>query len=376
MANTVITANNICLQAITDIGLVASNDPTQVELRPTGLLSALEAPINATGIDGLRVTNQGDFITTHVKYHDAYCGTAKTGVPESCTPGTDLDPSAKFVEVKGGTYIYDEFTFSKNDFRTICETWGVGSNANEITGDRNTTFGRKLVQIARQVLQGERDYYLAQMYLKLGKYANGGASTPATVTEQTLKLFNNTDNMTPNSLGLFPIKKNYSLMGYQGVQSAMLVGGSNIEAWQYASPIFRGNVDGNDVSRAGGVIPYIDFSVGEYAQNTFGDAGERALTWIPSHNQAIRAHRYEGAYVTNRSTLLEDTIEIDGQRFDISIYTPDCGSVTVKVGRYNALFNINDFTVENCGGQASTLNWKLDCGALDCSVATQPISNS
>lgn len=376
MANTVITANNILLQAITDIGLVASNDPTQAQLKPAGLLTALESPVNATGIDNLRITNQGDFITTHVKYFDAYCGDGKTGIPNACEIIEDEDPSAKFVEVKGGQYIYDEFQFSTNDFRTISESWGTSNNANEITGDRNTTFGRKVIERARKLLLKERDYYLAQMYLKLGDYADGGSSVPGTGTEKTVKLFNSSDNMRPNSLALYQIKKNYSLLGYQNVQSAMLVGGSNIEAWQFASPIFTGNTDGFDVNRAGGVMPYIDYAVGEYAQNTTSTAGERALTWIPSHNQVVRGYLYEGKYVTNRPTLLKDTINIDGRLFDISIYTPDCGSVNVKIGRYNALFNINEFTVESCGGQPSTLNWKLDCGQLDCDVVTQPISNS
>jgi hypothetical protein len=81
---------------------------------------------------------------------------------------------------------------------------------------------------------------------------------------------------------------------------------------------------------------------------------------------------FEGKFITDSTTLFENTIVIDGRRYDYSIYMPDCGDVTIKVGTGVTLFNAGSVSAENCGAEASTLNFIVGCGNDTCATWKDP----
>jgi hypothetical protein len=356
-----ITAKTICLNTITDLGTIVSQDPTKLNLEPPKLIQALESPVNAVGIEQLKVQKLGKKNTVHVKYFPQDCGTVTEGFDSACVQGEDVPNEVEFKEVTGTKYLQTEHTFSKEEYREICEDW-------------DGTITRKTLQLINRILLAERDFATAEMYANLANYFDGTLATPGGGTEKTLNLF--TADGVPNALGMYLAQKEMELKGYEST-NIMAVGGTSISAWTGAARnVFLGNVDGADTSRTSGINAYVDLAVGRYGAGVAGDANERALVWIPSHNQLIRYQMYEGKFVTNSDTLQERTITVNGRTYDYSIYMPDCGSVTIKVGTGVALFNAGQFSEVGCGAQASTLNFILNCGSLNCDTFKQPIANS
>jgi hypothetical protein len=351
-----LTPQAFCLYAQEEIGRVMTTDPTMKELQPTGLLQALDSPENAQGLEVLKIDTVGKKIRLDVKYFPADCDATSTGDPEACTSTEKSTFDAGYItlEQNDDNYIFAKYTFDPDEFRSICE-------------DRTGRISRKVIDLAKRVLRSERAYYTQAMYALLNNYYDGTNSLVGG-GEKTLNLFSATG--VRQGMGLFKLIKEYQMKGYE--ETPIMVGGSTISAWLYANNIFGANTDG--AADGGGVSAYLDKFVAEYGAKAIGDANERLLAWIPGHNQAIRWHKYRGDFAYSRPTLSKTTVLIGNQEFDLSVSSPDCGDVTITLGRGNTLFNAGTIPNGNCDAQPSTLNYIVDCGALDCDVVKQPIS--
>jgi hypothetical protein len=354
-----LTPQAFCLYTQEAIGSVMATDPTQKLLQPTGLLTALKSTANAQGSELLQVTDAGKFKRLDIKYFPANCRETTTGAPNVCTPTDVSTYDAGFITLNAtleNDYVFDKVTFSPEEFRSICES-------------KSDRIARKIQEMARNVLQKERAYYTAGMYALLNDYFDGTDSLPGG-TEKTLNLFN--AQSVRQGMGLFKLIKEYQMKGY--TERPIIVGGSTISAWVYANGIFGANTDG--AADGGGVDAYIDLYTAQYGSGVAGDANERVLSWVPGHNQAITWLLNEGEFRYAKPTLAKTTIVVDGETFDYSVSEPDCGNVTLTLGKGLKLFNVGSIPNGSCDAQPSTLNWIADCGNLTCDVVKQPIANS
>ena len=353
-----LTPQAFCLYTQESIGRVMSTDPTKKLLQPTGLLKALKSAENAQGSEVLRVTELGKNIRLDVKYFPAGCRDTNSGDPEVCSPAEVSTFDAGYITLNADLddYIFDKVTFSPEEFRNICDS-------------QPERIAREIERMANNVLRSERAYYTAAMYALLNNYFDGTDSLVGG-GEKTLNLFSATG--VRQGMGLFKLIKEYQIKGY--TEAPIIVGGSTISAWVYANGIFGANTEG--AADGGGVTAYIDKYVAQYGATAIGDANERVLSWVPGHNQAITWLRNEGEFDYSRQTLSKTTLVAFGETFDYSVHQPDCGNVTITLGRGNKLFNAGSIPNGTCDAQPSTLNWIADCGELDCDVVKQPILGS
>ena len=353
-----LTPKAFCLYAQEELGNVVTTDPLMKNLKPTGLLEALESPANAQGLDILKIDTQGKKIRLDLKYYGADCGGTSTGKPDLCNGDVEEDDSEYItLEQNDNNYIHKKHTFSTEEFRTLCDS-------------KDGRISRKMMSLAMEILNREREYYTAEIYSKMNQYYDGNISTPGSGTEKTLNLFSDTG--IRQGMGLFKLIKEYQLKGY--VEAPIIVGGTTISAWSYANNIFGANVDG--AGNGGGVLPYIDLFASMYGAGVAGDSNERLVSWTPGHNQAIRWHKNLGDFARSKESFVKTTMIIAGQLFDVSVFEDDCNDkVVLTVARGNTLFNLN-IDGKTCNAQPSTLNWIADCGALGCDVVKQPIQGS
>ncbi len=353
-----LTPQAFCLYTQEAIGQAMATDPTKKLLEPTGLLVALNSPQNAQGTEVLnQISNDGKFYRLDLKYYPAGCREVTTGDPSVCTPTSVSTSDAGYITLNAtlnDNYHFDKRTFNPQEFRNICE-------------GRSERISMEIERMARNVLLKERAYYTEEIYGSLNDYFDGDNSLPGG-DEKTLNLFN--AQSVRQGMGLFKLIKEYQMKGY--TEQPIIVGGSTISAWLYANNIFGSNTDG--AADGGGVTAYIDKFVAQYGAGVATDANERLLSWIPGHNQAIKFLINKGEFAYSKPTLSKDTIIVFGEEFDFSVHEPDCGNVTLTLGRGNKLFNAGSIPNGTCDAQPSTLNWVADCGDLSCDVVKQPIS--
>ena len=312
-----------------------------------------------TSISNRKVTVQG---------RTKSCPAVVTSKPDPCAGETPETSDLVDDEVYVANANYVTFTLNRQVYQDTCD---LGSPY------ASSVLAYKLLEGVESVLKAENAQHIAAMIAGVNNYFSGLASTINGGTEEVVNLYSTTAPIIPQPGNIFRIVEQYRRKGYTGI-SPIMFGGTTLARWAFDLELYRGNVDGLDISRIPANIPtWIDYDLDSQAQAIGPNGASRLMSWIPGHVLRTTYLDWAEGSPLRRTTdsITKTTMQFGTETMDVSIYDADCDDfVDVTVGRYSDLYILPStfFGATDCGGQQSLLSWITDCADTDCADITLP----
>ena len=293
-----------------------------------------------------------------------------TAVPDfTCTDETDTPLDYNTVPITIDDAIGDTFTIDANLYDATCE-------------DPMRELQEKIKRSVRKGLAQYQKKLVTKMHTNVGAYADGTTAT------KDLLLFTS-GQAKPQPMGWHSLINEYSKQSpVSGETPYVISGAEKLQAYQYASSVFSGNVDGYDPNKAtsNGANIYFDRAVQPVLEGIDALLTSGVLAFMPGSVTIAEFFKFENpiyavnpngrsvyAPVQSSGTITRQKVDVGtptlGIPFvvDMQIEYRECDNKVVYKWR-------KDFDLCHLPQTAfaSTFNyttlWNIDCGDVDCSV--------
>ena len=293
-----------------------------------------------------------------------------TTVPDfTCTDETDTPLEYDTVPITVADAVGDTFTIDANLYDATCE-------------DPMKELQAKIKRSVRRGMKQYQDKLVTKMHTNVGAYADG------TTLTKDLLLFTS-GQAKPQPMGWNTLVNEYSQQSpVSGETPYVISGAEKMQAYQYASSVFSGNVDGFDPNKASstGANIYFDRAVQPVLAGIDALLTSAVLAFLPGSvtiaewfkfdnpNHAVNPNgRSVYAPVQSSGTITRQKVDLGtptlGIPFvvDLQIEYRECDNKVVYKWR-------KDFDLCHLPQSAfcSTFNyttlWNIDCGDVDCAI--------